>query len=515
MIEELSDLLDSRVRFHDKHRFEIKLDLTLHVGQKNVYHVDTYFFVPRSLNIGPKTFSRADFYNHCQRYVRFRAPKFDFSMILDPELESSPLRRIKRAVPSILAGKKNELDSTYYELRMLGCVSRASLRDQVHFLYNEIHGLPADTDAGGAKLSTIDSGIKGLMGDVRRFVSEVRELRLDVTKPVVPVKLRDTFQCLDEFFSLVLVDHLTILLETIREEKAVRGTLPATEKLISETIIDQNEYRSSMGYPSVVHKGKRNETIGYRRGILKKFISGPLFLQIETSEWEGTAQLFYGLAAGVAMLFTVFVMALAQSRYAINSAAFMAVAVISYIFKDRIKDWLKLWLVSKWTKWVADRTNKIWDPETKEHVGVLKEAFSFLSPDRVPPEIVKHRNADNLTSIDEEGKPEWVMKYEKEVCLYPSKIRAGHERVSDINDILRFNLFPFLGGADDPTWDYLHVDKDTGQMERIPCARVYHINMIRRYSFATATGTEQESYERFRIVFDRDGIDRVEEAPLT
>jgi len=514
MSEELSDLLESKVRFHDKHRFEIKLDLTLHAGQKNVYHVDTFFFAPRALNIGPHSFSRADFYNHCQRYVRYRAPKFDFGMLLDPGLETSPLYRIRKALPSILAGRKDAVDRVYYEFRMLGSICRASLRDQVQFLYGEIRGLRSEASAGGARISTIEDGVTGLLEDVRGFVHALHELRLELSKPIVPLKLRDAFQCIDEFLSLILVDHLTILLQTIREGSAFKNALSKAEAAITDMIIAQNEYREEIGYPSVVKKGARNEIIGYRRSILKKFASGPLFLEIETSEWEGTSQLFYGIAAGAAMFFTVSVMALAQSRYAINSAAFMTVAVVSYIFKDRIKDWLKLWLVRKWTRWVADRTNKIWDPETKEHVGDMKEAFSFMSMSRVPPEIVRFRNADNITSIDEEGKPEWVMKYEKEVRLFPRRIEAGHERVNDINDILRFNLSPFLAGADDPAWEYLHVDKETRELERVPCSRVYHINMVRRFSFTPAGGAVQESFERFRIVFDRDGILRVEEAPL-
>ena len=42
------------------------------------------------------------------------------------------------------------------------------------------------------------------------------------------------------------------------------------------------------------------------------------------------------------MLFAALITVYFQSRYAMNSMPFVAAVVISYIFKDRIKDWLKL-----------------------------------------------------------------------------------------------------------------------------------------------------------------------------
>ena len=43
MIEDQNDILDSRIKLHDKHRFEIKLDIDLDASAKSSYEVETYF----------------------------------------------------------------------------------------------------------------------------------------------------------------------------------------------------------------------------------------------------------------------------------------------------------------------------------------------------------------------------------------------------------------------------------------------------------------------------------------
>ncbi|MCK5583282.1 MAG: hypothetical protein KAI33_05805, partial [Elusimicrobiales bacterium] len=95
VLEEVNDFLDSEIRFHDKQHFEMKLDIELSSPQKNSYKVETYFFIPKALNISPRSYSKADFYNNTQRYIRFKAPKISFKKLIDPQVKISPLNRIK------------------------------------------------------------------------------------------------------------------------------------------------------------------------------------------------------------------------------------------------------------------------------------------------------------------------------------------------------------------------------------------------------------------------------------
>jgi len=190
------------------------------------------------------------------------------------------------------------------------------------------------------------------------------------------------------------------------------------------------------------------------------------------------------------------------------------IIVISYIFKDRIKDWLKLLFSRNLTRWFSDREIKILDPASSKKIGILKEAFTFISEKAVPPDIERLRNIDNITSIDEDGKPERVFKYKKEIAFYPEKILMVHDRRKDLNDIMRFNIKDFVTQADDSRVDYSCVDPASGRIVTVPCARVYHMNVVIKYSYADAQGQKKVHYDRIRIVLNKEGLVRLEEVRL-
>jgi hypothetical protein len=287
------------------------------------------------------------------------------------------------------------------------------------------------------------------------------------------------------------------------------------EKGLLAIVTAQSRYRQAMKYPSVLVPGSSNEVIIYRRGVLKKFISSVLYLKAEFSEWEGLTQVFFGLAAGAAMFFAVMVTFFVGRRYAVNSMPFVVAVVISYIFKDRIKDWLKLLFSKSLTRWISDRKIDILDSSGgNARIGLLKEAFTFLGDRDLPPDIARLRRVDNITSVDEEGKPERVFKYKKEIVLYPEVIIKSHERRRDLNDIMRFNVRELVAQADDSAVEYPYVDAATGDVRVAACARVYHLNMVIKYTYFNREDQVTIHYERIRIVVSKDGIVRLEEVKV-
>jgi hypothetical protein len=118
---------------------------------------------------------------------------------------------------------------------------------------------------------------------------------------------------------------------------------------------------------------------------------------------------------------------------------------------------------------------------------------------------------DNITSIDEEGKPERIIRYQKEVTLYPARISRAHRRGHDLNDIMRFNIDDFLRQADDPVVDYLYLDPATRELRQVQCQRVYHVNIVFTYRSSDARKKVPERVERIRLVLNRDGIVRLDQ----
>jgi len=211
------------------------------------------------------------------------------------------------------------------------------------------------------------------------------------------------------------------------------------------------------------------------------------------------------------MLFAVLVTLFFQRRYAMDSLPFVLAVVISYIFKDRIKDWLKLLFSKSLTRWISDRKIDILDSSGGERIGLLKEGSTFIPGRDVPPDIARLRRIDNITSVDEEGKPERVFKYKKEIVLYPEVIMKRHQRRRDLNDIMRFNIRDVVEQADDASVDYPYVDPATGELRSAACARVYHMNLVLKYTYFSREGRVSMHYERIRIVLNKDGIVRLEE----
>jgi hypothetical protein len=515
MREETHELLESKITLHDKHRFEVKLDVELAPGRKNVYRVETYFFVPRALNVTRASYTKSRFYNSAQGYLRFKTPQMSLARLADAANLLSPLHGVHRKLIPILAGRHDSAGehAVIDELKLLGAVAQGATRDFVRLLLRDL-AEARQSRPGAARLARLQQSALAFLGEVKGFVAAMQFLNGQVAGPAVPARLRDAFHFCDEYLSIKLENYLTTLLEGVRESAQAREALAALDAELVLLIRQQRAHRRGMGYPSLIKSRGPNELMVYRRGVLKKFVSSGLFLEVQVSEWEGLVQFFYGLAAGAAMLFATIVALAAQSRYATNSLPFLSCVVIGYVFKDRIKDWLKLLFSRSMTLWLSDRRADIFDPGTGKRIGSFKEAFSFVPPEQVPPEIHRRRNADNFTTMDQEGKPERVMKYEKEVTLDPKPILACHERRKDLNDIMRFSIDAFLRQADDPKVDYLNLSDESDRLEALHCARVYHVNMIMRYAAQDSAGRPQLSYSRVRIVFTRDGIVRLEEVPV-
>ncbi len=512
MIEDQNDILDARIKLHDRHRFEIKLDIDLDAAAKSSYEVETYFFLPRSLNVGPHNYGKERFYNSTQRYIRWRTPKMSLGKLCDPGLATSPLNRVRADLGRVLAGDaaQETVDAICDELRLLGCIIRGEIRDYVKVFVEGLATYGEAVPAAQRRLF-VGEGLENFLGDLKTLEKALASLKAEVSDPAVPVKVRETMAFFDEYVSLILEEYLTSLVEGLRANPAARERFGEVEKGVLAIVTAQGRYRQAMKYPSVLAPGTSNETIIYRRGVLKKFVSSVLYLKAEFSEWEGLTQVFFGLAAGAAMLFAVLVTVYFQSHYAMNSMPFVLAVVISYIFKDRIKDWLKLLFSKSLTRWISDRKIDILDSSGGGRIGLLKEAATFIPGRDVPPDISRLRRIDNITSVDEEGKPERVFKYKKEIALYPEVIMKTHERRRDLNDIMRFNIRDVVEQADDAQVVYPYVDAPSGELRTALCARVYHMNLVLKYSYADREGQPAVHYERIRIVLNKDGIVRLEE----
>lgn len=513
--DDSDDLLDSIVSFHDRYRFEVKLDVNLQPERRSGrYAVEAYFFVPKSLGVSRTSYPKERFYQDIQNYIRFKTPHISLAKLMDPSNDASPLYRVLRGLAEILSGSPAEpmLPRIVNEAKLLGCMMRSTTRDHVRFFLDELLASSRSPEPRRARtLELLDSGLN-LVRELRALVREIRSVKVQLQSPVVPARLRDAYDFLDEFVSLTAESYLTLFLQGAQSSApAVRQELKTLEKALQETLKSEAAYRREAGYRSVITPGSENEEFAWRRSLLKKFMSSVLFLKMEVLEERTWQEFFFGMAAAVAMLFWVVLTLAVQRKHQADTLLVGGVAVVGYVFKDRIKAWLQTFFSRNMGRWLPDHRVRIVDPSGGRTIGVFQEAFAYVDSAGVPADVTLLRRRDGLSAADEEGRPERVLKYDKSVTLYPKRILEEHSRLHSINDITRFSVASFLGRADDPHIDHTFFSPETGELAHTRLARTYPIEVVFRYRLYDDKGKEEVRLERVRLIVSRKGIRRLEQ----
>lgn len=491
---------------------EVKLDCQLGDARRSQYRVETYFFVPRSLGLTPHTYPRAQFYHDVQTYLRFKTPSIPLADLADHESGESPLEHIRRLAENLRRGARDarRARALSYELRMFGCVIRAGVRDRAAALQSRIRDLPAGARARTILIADIAGLSASLVADVVAVLASWRSLRTSVLVEPVPVRLQETFALVDEYVSFAVEVGLTELLEEVDRSPGA-GELRAVRRQLIACIVAERDYRVGAGYGDLFAESD-DESLVYRRGMLKKLVTSVLWLEVDKEqEGRSIADAAAGAAAGVAMLFTVLATILHMRWWMINTAGFVVAAVLTYILKDRIKDWLKRFFHQRYSRFLADYNVKIRDPMTGAYVGRSRESFGFVDDDRVPDDVAALRRRDAGSPVELEARRETVLKYDKEIRLEGQEVlERVHFDGYDLNDISRFALRELLARADDPDHVLPVYDARSDGVHSRTFHKVYHLNIV----MVLGAGPRRDrttTMRRLRVVFDKHAIRRLEE----
>jgi hypothetical protein len=215
-------------------------------------------------------------------------------------------------------------------------------------------------------------------------------------------------------------------------------------------------------------------------------------------------QVLFAIAAGLAMVFATAVAFVSQSLYGNLTMPFFIALVISYMFKDRIKELTRIALKNIFSKRLYDYRTKLYLDE-KHKLGIIRTGFSFVKEEELPKEIVRLRKKNRTKEFDNKFSREKIILFRKSVKLV-SRIRAslsGGYQFDSITDILRFDVSRFLAKMDEPRKTIFTLT-DSGY-KKIHARRVYHVNLIIKLERA-----EHTEYHRYRLVLTRRGIERIE-----
>jgi hypothetical protein len=494
---------------HDRFNFEAKIDYELDLSiPKNKYFLTFYFFVPKSLKITRHTYSKSEFYNDLYTYIRFRVPHFTLSEIVENGNRRSPLWQIRNSLDILRHTVSSEFveRKIIYELRMLGTILSSCVKSQVIELLREA------AFENKHRNNDTDKKIREFLSTIQTMEEILADIGTELQSVSVSRELKETYTFAQDYISLNLQTHLTTLMGALTKLKG-KEYKDINEELV--VLIEKQRFsRLFRKSPLVRDPATNNEDYTYWEGILKKFFQGVLYLEVkDRDKKEAALHILYGLAAGVAMFLSLILGFWIGGKFSNQeSMSFIMALVFAYIVKDRTKE-----LMRNYSNWFIrlffhDRRFEIIDPLTEEDIGYVRENMRFAFPAEVPAEIWGARTLEHSTVVETKGKPEEVIIYEKEVVLDTEKISTRHTRHRDINDIIRFNIRNLIQYADDP----FHFDKvwDSAKkkIQRVRCAKVYHLNLIIRLD--TLSGPKQKkriTFKHVRVILNQDGIVRMSE----
>ncbi len=484
------------IRRHDEYQIEVKLDYDLHrTRRKERYTVEYFFFLPENLDVNEATYTKERFYRDMLLYLRFKAPDLSLDQLADVFDERSPLRKIREKLERFRQTPTSRNATVLdYELKLLACVLKDALAARLRALERALGPTPDEEMADRFLASFLEK-----TGAVTR---NFRDFRREFEDPYLPISLRSAYAFVDEYVSLLVEGRAHLALQTL-QRSAAAGVKDRWTVKLANLIRGELDHRRERGYPTLPEEGKDNELFIFRLGVLKKLTAGALYLSVRTEkEGRGIEQLGMALAAGLAMLFATTVAFIYQRAYGTLSVYFFSALIVSYMFKDRLKAMAQGYFLRFRSERVMDLATDLTDPFTLEKIGGCRELVHFVPENRVDPTVVRLRNRDHITEIENSWRAEKVLHYVKEISLYPHRLDK-QSRKTALTDIARFNLRNFLLKMDESKKD-LFLLRD-GRSETISGARVYHVNLVIKFS-----NLFRVRYERVRLVLDQNGIKRVE-----
>ncbi len=478
-----------RIGPHGPLQIEMKIRYPVGEQARPQYNLDLYMFFPAQLRVSRDCYGSRSFIDDVLSHIRHTSPRISLAELADAGAES-PLAAVEA---SLAAGGEADSGAVLRELRTLGNAFRSAIRSERSALLRL---------AGGSDAAAVADRLRSLLADLARFRARQRPLPEAFGRSGLAQRLQDAAIWADEWISL------NAEVELVRVWEALRGCGAASDLLdeLRARAREEVAYRRKAGHPSVMRPGDAaaNERAVHRESLLKKWSQGALYMsseQLATS--KGIGHIVAGVAAAAAMTFAVAATFLATRLFPSNSIPWALMVVVSYIFKDRIKEILRGSLGRFFPLLFFDRSGRLDDPSVRRPVGTTRETVRFCRPSDCPQEVVDLRSADG-NPFREVMPPDSVIHYNKIIKLRSDRLRAAHAGLDSITEILRMKIDPWLREMDDPVsrkrmlWG--------GSVATIAARRVYHVHMILRLWSRGGS----RSLQHYRAVLSRSGVERIE-----
>jgi len=475
-------LIEENIKIHDRYKFEIKFNYPIK-NKRTKYEIDSYLFFPKTLGVG-EFFNQSNFYESVQSYIRFKTPTV---LLKDITKEGGVIDILRKNFEKLTRNGDKKIQKDFENsIKLYGAIAKSSFREHVGLIYKKNNN------------KDIEFLIDEYIVHSKNVLSKYRELRYIITVPTVKDESFSIYKYGNEYLSILFNKYNYQLLEFIKNNKKING---AYRSKLLDLVKEETRYRVENNLKIIVNENGDNSLFLYRAGNLKKYISSLLFLNTRTNKADTLiTQIVYGIAAGISMVFATFVAFKSQQYFGNFTTPLFVALVISYIFKDRIKDLVKIWFNAKFRKRIFDYKTIIKHDGKK--IGLVSERAVFMETDSLNEEIKKARIPKKFSLVQNGAKGEDIIYYKKKVKIFNSAVNENLNgvKIDGINDIIRFNVSDYLKNMDNPTKKiFLFKDND---YTVIKAKRIYHINLVIVYK----DENKNKVLKKFRIVLNRKGI---------
>ncbi len=480
-------MITIQAKKHDNFSVEFKFGFEGNLDAKDhEFVVNSWIFVPNSLDINPQTYGKDQFYRDIKSNVRLITPVYPLGELANRE--SLPFVNLRSALNRLVASPvAANVENYESQIKMFAAIVKSSLRDY---------------SVGARKcveLGELARKVEIFVADVRRLMGEYRALYKILCAPALSDKLRNYFLFGDEFISHIIDVQSVRILKHI--DSLDSPMLAEARRSLVALLMDEQAYKRVQGYETVELGAEAgNRGLVFRYGMLKKYIESDLYIKLNKKR-DGFAieQIYYSLAAGLAMIFATAVAWFAQLKYGNITGPLFVVLVVSYMLKDRIKDLMRYYFAHRLGNKYYDNKAEIRIHDNR--VGQLREGVDFISETKTPAEVMDIRGRSSLMEAENQIFEEKILLYRKRVVIDSERLGAvSVYPVKGINEILRIHMNRFSQKMDNPEVPVDMLDEQ-GRVTTVKVQKIYYINMVMQL----VDGSDV-SYRRFRVVMTRNGI---------
>ena len=485
----------------------MKLDYEVRDEKETRYRISTYFFIPQSLDISKETYSKKEFYRDVKNYIRLKTPILNLRDLL--EYEQSPLCQLEcMTALHDWAHREDLRQQLITNFKLLSAILKSAIREHFSLIDERI-----TRSVPGSKIHlNIENLVASYLSNTAEISTRYRQLYATFNMPHMDTAVFSAYTLTDESISILIEEGLLEMFQIVqahlKKETQQHFLLELGQRARAET-----KYRRSRGYLSILDAHSDNEEYLYRVSVLKKYAASVLYLSTDVHRdgW-GLEQFVLALAAGLSMVFATLIAFYTQYYYGNFTFPFFIALVVAYMLKDRIKELGRALFATKLRSRLYDHRIDIRTQDGKHKLGVLREKMTFVKEEEVPNPVLKIRNRDLFSDLDNDGRGETIICYTKDIVLYRKtfdEVYANIAQITGLNDIIRYDIRPFLRKMAEPVQQRPYLED--GELHMAQCHKVYHINLVSRYR--ALHPQKEKLHRRLRLVLNQDGLQRIETNP--